>query len=258
MKTLYEFTINKNVEKEVEAVAVGADGKEVKGLKLVTEEVPVKIAIKKPTRQMADDSSLFYSVKLSEATKAGVLSHALFRKRLASDGGSLTEKEQKEFGDLYTAYFDKQSQITNLNSKKSEELTNEEKSQKETLTIEIGNLVQKISNFENVNSQLFENTSESYANRHRLRWWILNLIYIQKIDVKGNLLTDLEPLFNAPDYDKKLDIYDKKEEEADGFYVKVIRKAAFLINYWYGNQANTEEDFIKLAKEFDSDYNEVS
>lgn len=250
MKTLFEFTVNKKIEIEEDSIGKDSEGNEIKGKKIVIKDVPIKVAIKKPTRELSDQSTLFYSTKISEALKAGVLSEALFRKRLMNDGGVLSEQQSNEYTRAYAGYFAKTNELMTFESKK--DLTDEEKSQRDLIKEEITEFVRVINQFEYQNAQLFENTAEAYANRHKLRWWILNLTYVQKSDDKG-LKEGFEPFFNANDYERKLVIFDEKEEEADSFYIAAIRKASTLINYWSMGRASTEEELKKIAEDYDKE-----
>ena len=65
----------------------------------VTEEV--EIFLKRPSRKLFDECNLFYSVKISEGVKAGLLTRAMINKRYKNDGGGLSKQEQEEAAVLY-------------------------------------------------------------------------------------------------------------------------------------------------------------
>ncbi len=252
MKTLFEFTLPKRVETE-ETITTEVDGKKVTTTSTVIKEIPLKLAIKKPTRDISDAGKLFYSVKISEALKEGVISEVLLRKRLTNDGGALSDLEKAEFGELYLSLFQKQSEYSEIDKKAFNDLTDKEKELKKSLTADIGVLSQKLSNFESNHSQLFENTAESYARNHTMRWNILQLAYVQKLNDKNEPQADFVPLFPGNDYNAKLKSYDNLEESEDPFYIKAVRKLAHLISYFYIQVANTPEEFMKLSMSYDNE-----
>lgn len=257
MKTLFEFTINKKVEvEETETVTtIEEGGAEVKTTKTKTieKEIPVKLAIKKPTRDLVDAGKLFFAVKTSEAYKEGVISEVLLQKRLANDGGALSEREKSEFGDLYLNFFQKQQEYSLLNEKNFDDLTEEEKFKKKSIFGELGLLSQKISIFQSNHSAMFENTVEAYARNHSLRWWVLHLCYTQKLNDKNETQPDFVPLYGVGDYNAKLKVYDSLEEKEDVFYIESIKRLANLIGNWYQNNANSPEEFQKLLDAYNSE-----
>lgn len=257
MKSLFKFTLPKKVETE-ETIITQEEGKDVKTIKIVDKEIPIIVAIKKPTRELIDDGKMFYAVETSKAHQNGVISEVLLRKRLMNDGGVFSESEKAEFGTLYLNFFELSQEYNLLDSKNFDTLTEPEKEKKKLVKNQIGDLAQKISIFESNNSQLFENTVETLARNASMRWWILQLLYIQKVDEKGIPKDEYLPLFGVGDYKKKLDVYDKFEESNDEFYFKTIKKGARLISHWYMNQANTEVEFKVLSDSYDSELlNEV-
>lgn len=252
MKTLFEFILNKKVEQE-ETVVTETDGKKISTTSIIVKEIPVKVAIKKPTRDLVDEAKLFYAVQSSKAHQKGVISKVLLQKRLANDGGILSEREKAEFGQLYLNFFEKQKEYFLLDSRNFDELSQEEKDSKKKLQGEIGELGQKISAFESNNSSMFENTVEAYADNQTMRFYILSLSYVQKLDENNNPKDEFTPLFGTGDYDSKLKMYDKLEEDEDKFYLKSIKILASLISYWYIGSAQTTEDFQKLYDAYNSE-----
>ena len=109
MKIMFEFTIDKE-EEEVEEIETSQNekGEEVKITKKVKKNVPVNLAIRKPTRGLFDEAELFYGVKLSEGIKAGLLTRALLAKRFSNDGGIFSETDKEEYTKLYVSLFDLQ------------------------------------------------------------------------------------------------------------------------------------------------------
>jgi hypothetical protein len=69
MENIYEFTLNKKVKKQVEKTRKTKDGEEETVLSSRTVNSPVKFIIKKPTRRVADEAELFYSIELSKASR---------------------------------------------------------------------------------------------------------------------------------------------------------------------------------------------
>ena len=76
-KWLYDFTINREVEKERTTTSKNKEGQKVETTETYEEVIPVSFFLKKPNRKLYDDAELFYGVKMSEGIKAGLLTRNL-------------------------------------------------------------------------------------------------------------------------------------------------------------------------------------
>ncbi|NBW09159.1 MAG: hypothetical protein EBR82_14165 [Caulobacteraceae bacterium] len=240
MKTMFEFDIFQ--EKEVEKVDVSTNekGEEVKITSKVKTTVPVKLAIKKPTRSLFDEAELFYGVKLSEGIKAGLLTRALLAKRFNNDGGVLSDEEQKEYNELYIEFFNLQNEFQKLSIKEESIRTEEEKDNIKSVIEKMNNARDRLQKYEMAQANLFEQTAENRARNKTIMWWVLQLSLIQGDDKK------FKELFNEGSYEEKLKRYDEIEESDSNLEKLALQKLLYLISFWYIGRAASQDEFEKL------------
>jgi len=240
MKTMFEFDIFQ--EKEIEKVDISTNekGEEVKVTSKVKSTVPVKLAIKKPTRSLFDEAELFYGVRLSEGIKAGLLTRALLAKRFNNDGGVLSDEEQKEYNDLYLEFFNLQTEFQRLSIKEEVLRTDEEKKQIQNVIEKMNLARERLQRYEMAQANLFEQTAENRARNKTIMWWVLQLSLIQGDDKK------FKELFQDGSYEDKLKRYDEIEEAESGIEKIAIQKLLYLISFWYIGRAASQEEFEKL------------
>lgn len=240
MKTMFEFDIFQ--EKEIEKVDVSTNekGEEVKVTSKVKTTVPVKLAIKKPTRSLFDEAELFYGVRLSEGIKAGLLTRALLAKRFNNDGGVLSDEEQKEYNDLYLQFFNLQTEFQRLSIKEEAIRTEEEKKEIQNVIEKMNLSRERLQRYEMAQANLFEQTAENRARNKTIMWWVLQLSLIQGDDKK------FKELFQDGTYEDKLKRYDEIEESESGVEKIAIQKLLYLISFWYIGRAASQEEFEKL------------
>jgi len=242
MKTMFEFDIYQ--EKEVEKVDVSTNekGEEVKVTSKVKTTVPVKLAIKKPTRSLFDEAELFYGVRLSEGIKAGLLTRALLAKRFNNDGGVLSDEEQKEYNELYIDFFNLQNEYQKLSIKEESIRTDEEKENLKNVIVKMNDARERLQKYEMAQANLFEQTAENRARNKTIMWWVLQLSLIQGDDKK------FKELFNEGSYEEKIKRYDEIEESEFGIEKIAIQKLLYLISFWYIGRAASQEEFEKLLE----------
>jgi len=240
MKTMFEFDIFQ--EKEIEKVDISTNekGEEVKVTSKVKTTIPVKLAIKKPTRSLFDEAELFYGVRLSEGIKAGLLTRALLAKRFNNDGGVLSDEEQKEYNDLYLEFFNLQTEFQRLSIKEEAIRTEEEKKQIQNVIEKMNLSRERLQRYEMAQANLFEQTAENRARNKTIMWWVLQLSLIQGDDKK------FKELFQDGTYEDKLKRYDEIEESESGVEKIAIQKLLYLISFWYIGRAASQEEFEKL------------
>lgn len=240
MKTMFEFDIYH--EKEIDKVEVSTNekGEEVKTTSKVKTTVPVKLAIKKPTRSLFDEAELFYGVRLSEGIKAGLLTRALLAKRFNNDGGVLSDEEQKEYNELYLEFFNLQSEFQKLSIKEESIRNDEEKENLKAVVVKMNDARERLQKYEMAQANLFEQTAENRARNKTIMWWVLQLSLIQGDDKK------LKELFQDGTYEDKLKKYDEIEESESDIEKIAIQKLLYLISFWYIGRAASQEEFEKL------------
>ena len=240
MKTMFEFDIYQ--EKEIEKVEVSTNekGEEVKTTSKVKTTVPVKLAIKKPTRSLFDEAELFYGVRLSEGIKAGLLTRALLAKRFNNDGGVLSDEEQKEYNELYLEFFNLQSEFQKLSIKEESIRNDEEKENLKAVVVKMNDARERLQKYEMAQANLFEQTAENRARNKTIMWWVLQLSLIQDDDKK------FKELFRDGTYEDKLKRYDEIEESESDIEKIAIQKLLYLISFWYIGRAASQDEFEKL------------
>lgn len=240
MKTMFEFDIYH--EKEIDKVETSTNekGEEVKTTSKVKTTVPVKLAIKKPTRSLFDEAELFYGVRLSEGIKAGLLTRALLAKRFNNDGGVLSDEEQKEYNELYLEFFNLQSEFQKLSIKEESIRNDEEKENLKAVVVKMNNARERLQKYEMAQANLFEQTAENRARNKTIMWWVLQLSLIQDDDKK------LKELFQDGTYEDKLKRYDEIEESESDIEKIAIQKLLYLISFWYIGRAASQDEFEKL------------
>ena len=127
-KWLYQFTVNKETKEVVKEESVDDEGQKITIEKEVLSKKPVSFFIKKPNRKMYDDAELFYSVKLSEGIKAGLLTRPLLERRYENDGGIFADSDKDRYADIYRMIFEKENDLQRiaLNLEKKESAAKKE------------------------------------------------------------------------------------------------------------------------------------
>lgn len=242
MKTIYEFSVNKEAVVQEKEEKINESGEKMTITRDVKKPVPHKYFIKKPTRALFDDAELFYGVKLSEGVKAGLLTRTLLNKRYVDDGGVLSDRTKSAENEAYKELFDSQEKLQRLNSIKEEEKTEDFEEQKNQLLSKIEALKGSLTELEVQKESLFDNTAETRARNKVITWWILQLAYSEK---NGEMV----PFFGEGSYDQKMDKYDQVFESEDEHLLKVANAFIYFISFWYVGRASSQEDFDKLKTE---------
>lgn len=238
MKTIYEFYISKPTETEEISSSENENKETVTITKKVIKDVAFKFAIKKPSRAIAEEAELFYSVKVAEGVKSGMLTRAMLVKRYANDDGIFSEKEIKQYKDSFAKLELNQKEIKPLTEKA--EKTDEDNKKIEEINKENAKLLDELQKYENAQARLYDQTAESRARNKVVMWWILYLAY--KLDEKGNFL----PVFNGETYDSKLKHYDELEEDGTEFDKEIMRRFALFVSFWASGKAEKKEEFDNL------------
>ena len=242
MKTIYEFTINKEgIVKETEE-SVNEEGQKVTVTKDVVKPVPHKYFIKKPTRALFDEAELFYGVKLSEGVKAGLLTRTLLNKRYIDDGGILGNKGKNAEADAYKDLYDSQGELQRLEALPEGERPDYFEAKKDELESKITVIKNSLTELEVQKESLFDNTAETRARNKVITWWILLLSYYEKNGEK-------QPFFGEGDYEARMNKYDEIFESEDPHLIKAANAFIYFISFWYVGRAVTKEDFDLLKTE---------
>ena len=237
-ENIYEFTLKKKVKKQVETKRKGKDGEEETVLSNRTVSVPVKFFIKRPTRRMADEAEVFYSVQLSKAIKMGIVTKAMLIKKYAYNGGALSEEESK----LLLKSLKKLNDLENEYKLCVVKKTNESKKKSEKLALEIVTLKRELQELESSLQSVYQHTADAKAEKEVLLWYAIQLA---KFSEDGN---EEQKFFQGMDFEEQLeDLYEKYEVE-ESFESEATSIICKVVGYWFYNQNADKkaiEEFIK-------------
>ena len=249
MKWLFEFTVNKETKETKKESTTNENGEKVTVEKESSSFKPTHFAIKRPNRKLYDEADLFYSVKLSDGIKAGLLTRALLEKRYENDGGVFNEYDRDRYVDLYKKIFEKENALQkvalNLENRKEDDKTSEMAELYADLTL----LRKELQEYEVRYSSLFDQTAENRAKNQTVMWWVLHLGFY-----KQNEDEEYASVFSGKDYDEKLDSYDEYEDMADLFWDESIKKLIYFVSFWNSGQGSSEEDFKNAEEFYNSSY----
>lgn len=237
-KEIYSFNIYEKKEKTVETESQDENGNSVTIKKKVTEDSPIKVILRKPSRRQIEEAELEYSVEMSRCVKKGILTKAMLVKKYSDSGGLMSETEAKNLYTLYQELFDAQKEYT-----EAQALDQESEKAKEA-SAKIVRLRDQIVKIEMAYQSLFDHTADMKAQNRLLLWYILNLTMIQK---EG----DAKPqyYFSGEDFEERLEDYYEKEESENVQYFEIVRKISSVAAYWFYNQASSREEFDKIFQE---------
>lgn len=242
LKEIYNFTIYEEAEKTVETISKDESGDEVKVSKKVTEKIPVKVILKKPSRRQIEEADLEYSVEMSRCVKKGILTKAMLVKKYSDTGGLMSETEAKTLYQLYQKLMELQREYTENETVNKAESNRKKKT--EELTLEMTKVRDQIIKTEMAYQSLFDHTADMKAQNRLLLWYIINLTYIQRESDPKPV-----PYFKGEDFEDKLEDYYQKEESEDLQYFEIARKVSNIAAFWFYNQAASKEDFDGLISD---------
>jgi len=262
-KWLYYFEVPRIFSKKVKEEKVDEKGKKFTIEKEEEVKEMVEIYLKRPTRKVYDECNLFYSVKISEGIKRGLMTRAMLGKRYRDDKGALSAEEQDQLNERYSELLikEKEFQVIQLNLA-DEKLSLEERQDRlSTLVSEIEELKTDLEGFEVAAESLYEHTAEARAGRMTNIWWLL---YLTHFRVEENGVEEYQPFFVGKDFERKLEAYSILEEriaEVDDkfvdFEVRVIEKATYLLAAWNGGNVKIFKDFERVEESLDAIRDEV-
>lgn len=236
-KYLYETVLEKQVEESVTEVKE-EQGQKVEIKRTIKKTKPIKIAILKPDRKLFKAAEMFYAKSLSEYLKAGLLPYSLVAKRYANDGGPLTEKEKNQLKDLQNEARKLEGEFFAVVGN-----TDSEQEEKNKLLVRINSINSEINHIQNVYSDIYDSTAEVKSRNDTIEWWSLFLILINET---GN---GYKPVFTDGTYDERVEKLEEYEDQADPFYIELIKRLSYLISFWFSARDTVNQmDFETMEK----------
>jgi hypothetical protein len=142
-------------------------------------------------------------------------------RKFQQEGVAASAEEKKAHSENYTKAIKIEVELEGI--KQNASLSDEEKEVRSApLKTEYAELREKIFEFENIQSSLFDNTAEKRAADLLNVWFVLHLLYA---DNEGNPTC----LFGDGSFDQKLERLNAIEDSEDKFLISVVEKGGFLI-----------------------------
>lgn len=256
-KYIYKFTAPK-IESVEETETRNENGQEIKITKKVEKVVEKQCAILNPKRSMLEDGEMFYSCKVSENIKNGLLPQAVLARKINLDNGVLEDdKREAELAEKAKSLVLKSESLAKEISNLEEKLKLDEKN--EILSEEIKNKTEQFNKtsdefyaiqqqrlvIQQVMESLFLNSAETKARNKTILWWVLNLSYV--IDGEKE-----EAFFKGKSFEDKLSSLESLEAGEEEFASYLVKKFSYIISYWYSSGIKKESDFEKSWENFES------
>jgi len=233
-KWLYNFDVEKTQKVKETVAEKDADGNDIEVSREVEKKIPNKFHILNPTRKIQDDASIFYSVKVSEGIKLGLVTKSYLMRKFQQEGVLPNAEDKKIHAENYSKAIKLEVEMETI--KQNVSLSDAEKDlQISPLKSEYQELRTKIFDYENLNSSLFDNTAEKRASDLLNLWFVLHLLYAEKDGSQSCL-------FGDGSFDQKLDRLNAIEDSGDEFLTSVLEKGAFLIGRL--NSGSSKEDLM--------------
>ena len=250
-KILYQFAIDKDIEKTVESTRTNKKtGEETITKKVVKSKEPIEIQIKRPNRRELEEAELEYSVEMSKCIKRGILTKAMLGKKYSDTGGLFSEDDSKEYAEMYKDLLDFQNEYVRLETVTKR--TEKQEARFEKLKLDMAKNRTKIVEFESNFQSLFDHTADVKAQNRVLLWYCLHLTYIY--DEASDKFVQY---FEGSDFDEKISSYYEIEESDDPFYAELIKKVSTVLAFWFFNQASSQEEFEELIENVETGEDEV-
>lgn len=238
---LYEFAVIEKSEKEVPKTKT-IDGQEVKVIEKEIVETPVKVFFKKPGRRDEENGDLFYSKKMHEFMKAGILTRAMMANKYKDTGGFVSEATSKEYGETVLRYIELEKDIALLKATKKQ--TAKQKEKAENLEKEFAATQKKIIDLQTYQDSLMKESADDKAQNELLRWYALNFFYIQKDEED-----EPEPYFKGETHEDKLDSYYALEDEMSELHKQIAPKIGTAVVVYFYRRVKNPEEFKKAVEE---------
>lgn len=252
-KLLYEFVVEKEVEKEIKTENPNPDGSGtmIVSVEKVKTKEPHKFALKKPNRIMFDEADLHFGVSLAELIRAGLLTRNMLGNKYDNDGGTFSKPDLEIIEGLLREMLDLENQYKEKTAALEGDKENEAlKKETEDIAMKLVGIRRELLRYQSKQDSIYNETAEVKARNKTILWWILMLA------LKGDDKGGYAPFFEGEGldkeaFDRKLKSYDEYEERDDEFEMRVIRYFTYLVSFWYRNADTTKEQFDELVKDLD-------
>lgn len=242
IKTLYTFEAF--VEKEVDKIeTVTENGQTYDKKYKVKEKVPVKFALKKPSRREFEEARSHYGIEYNKAITDGYLTKGMLVNKYANTtGGVFSENEAR---DLFALY--KKQDLLKVELQQAAAISAPKEIQ-DDLMIKLSAISRQMFEIENSNNALFQHTAENRAEERTITYMLYFFTYIDK---GGKWV----PYFEGQDEDTqkmfkmKEEFYFNLEDKEDPLTLSIRDRLLNLYVFYYRGLAETVADFEKAEAE---------
>ena len=176
-KQIYQFTLDKEVEKVIESTRKNKKtGEETITKRKKKTKEPIEVQIKRPNRRELEEAELEYSIEMSKCIKKGILTKAMLGKKYSDTGGLFSEDDSDNYAKMYKDALDLQNEYVRLETVKKR--TKAQDSRFDSLKGEIAANRKEIIDFESNFQSLFDHTADVKAQNRVLLWYCLHLTYV--------------------------------------------------------------------------------
>lgn len=249
IKKIYSFQVFTEQEIDKTEDSTNNEGEKITITKKVKEKVPQTYFIRRPTRTINEEATLYENVKYSEAIERKILPYFLLKKKLFKNDDIISDQEKnldaaKKEDELNNEIENISKEYRHLKLKKEEELTPADKNKIRELEEQYSQKQLALLDFQTLRSNIWEKSAEAYARNKVVVWYMLFLAYKEE---NG----ENKEFFKGETLEDKLKILDAFENEDDPLNNSIVNKFLFYTAFWHSNQDAQKEDFDNLAKMFE-------
>lgn len=195
----------------------------------------IKLAIRRPTRFELDDADMYFSKFQSECIQKGILTKEMLIKSYKNFGGTLSNKEEKEYTQIFSSFVESKKKFEKAKTRK----------ERDAIQKEIDIYFSSLRDIESEHEQLFDRTADVIA-RNKTILHLSLLMGVQNVQEDGDSEPIWDQVYSGSEFeDRYIDFCKKEEEDMDDSNSILSRISLFVTFWYYGNKNIKEEDFKK-------------
>lgn len=242
---LYRFSHTTFKEEEVPVIEKQEDGTEKKILQTKKTPEVTEYVFKIPNRMEMEDLEMFYSIKVNEFVKKGLMTKDMIMKQYLDNGGELTDKEQKQFFEKSKDLFDIQNEYYLLASQ--EDKTEIEEKREKNLLEKIYILKRELSAFDEIKNNIFEHTADKKARNKTLLYCVLFFCYKKEENEE-----EYSNVFSGKDFENReskfYEMEESSQESEDDFFGELFEKMSLVSLFYFMHNITTKEEMTEAME----------
>lgn len=208
----------------------------------------IKLAIRRPTRFELDDADMMFSKFQSECIQKGILTKEMLIKSYKNFGGTLSNKEEKEYTQIFASFVESKKKFEKAKTRK----------ERDAIQKEIDIYFSSLRDIESEHEQLFDRTADVIA-RNKTILHLSLLMGVQNVSEDEESGPVWNPVYSGEEFeDRYIDFCKKEEEEPDDSNSILSRISLFVTFWYYGNKNIKEEDFKKYDELTKVEFDELT